>query len=50
MIGTRGEYFARLPNADDYVSFKVQESFLVKAGTSFDMRVSIETADQFSLG
>ena len=39
-----GELVVRLPNESDWVAFKAKESFIVEANTSFDLRVSIETA------
>jgi len=44
MTVVSGELVVKLPNADDWLSVKQGESFDVPANTSFDVKVSVQTA------
>lgn len=44
MILTRGEWEARLPGAEDFVSFGVGESFQIEADETFAVRIKEESA------
>jgi len=39
-----GELVVKLPNTNEFVSFKDGETFIVEANQSFDLKVAIDTA------
>ena len=44
MTVVSGELIVKLPGAEDFVSFKDGESFIVQANQSFDLKIPVETA------
>lgn len=44
MTVVSGELSVKLPDADDFVSFKDGDTFIVEANKSFDLKVPVDTA------
>jgi len=44
MTVVSGELVVKLPNTNEFVSFKDGETFIVEANQSFDLKVAIDTA------
>ena len=44
MIVVRGALSVKLPGSDDWQTFEKDQSFVVEANNSFDLRVAVDTA------